>query len=139
MYFHVNDINLGNFKKEVVSVFKNNDPIYKYDFQINSTYYLHLFHPNGLIIKKLPFKLLSVEDNEDIIEDLFWDLFPYIDKHLKNLEEQQFPEFPSYLGIYINVLPEYKINPKELASIKDNHLNDNLVAYHNFYINNILK
>lgn len=71
MYFHVNDINLGNFKKEVVSVFKNNDPIYKYDFQINSTYYLHLFHPNGLIIKKLPFKLLSVEDNEDIIEDLF--------------------------------------------------------------------
>ena len=139
MYFHINDLNLGNFKEEITSIFLNNDPIYEYDFQINSLYFLHLFQPSGLIIDKLPFELLSVEDYEDTIEDLFLDLLPSVDKYLKYLEEQEFPEYPSYVGIYVSAKPEDKIDPKELALVKDKQLNEDLRAYKNFYIDNVLK
>jgi hypothetical protein len=138
VYFHINDFNLINFREEIISIYKNNDPIYDYDFQVNSLYYLHLFQPNGLIIGRLPIKLLSVKDYEDVIEDLFLDLLPYIDKYLKRLETQEFPEFPSYIGMYVSALPEDTINPKELVLIKDKQLNGNLRAYKNFYINNVL-
>jgi hypothetical protein len=139
MYFHINYLNLGNFKEEILSIFQNTDPIYEYDFQINCLYHLHLFQPNGCIIIKLPLVILSIEDNEDIVEDIFLDLFPYMNKYLKSLEEQEFPEFPSYIGIYVSALPEEKIAPKKLALIKDEYLNDCLRVYKNFYIKNVLK
>lgn len=85
-YFHVNDFNQVNFKKEVISIFQDNDPIYKYSFQLNSPYYLHLFQPNGVIINKLVFRLLSLSDDEDIIEDIYLDLYPSVNVYLKSLE-----------------------------------------------------
>jgi len=139
MYFHIYDLSLSNFRDEIISIFKNNDPIYKYDFQVSSIYYLHLFQPNGFIIGKLPLKLLSTEDNEDTIEDLFLDLLPCVNKYLKSLEEQEIIEFPSYIGIYVSAYAESRIDPKELALIKDKGLDSNLRAYKNFYINNHLK
>jgi hypothetical protein len=123
-YFHIYSFNLGNFKEEVLFAFNNNDPVYKYDFQIDKKYYLHLFQANGIIINKIPFILLSLNDDEDIIEDLFLDLLPSIDKYLKSLEEKEIPVFPSYIGIYISIYSEDKINPKELAFIKDKYLNN---------------
>jgi hypothetical protein len=139
MYFHINDINLGYFKKEITSIFRNDNPLYKYDFQLDHLYYIHLFQPNGFIIGSLSFKLLNIEDNEDIIGDLFLDILPLIGKYLKDLDEKELLEFSYYIGLCVNKQPENKIKPKELAFIKDKHLNDNLVIYHNFYINNILK
>jgi hypothetical protein len=139
IYLHINDLNLANVKDEIISIFRNDDPIYKYDFQVNSIYYLHLFQPNGIIIGRLPLKLLSVEDYEDNIEDLFLDLLPCVDKYLESLETQKFPECPSYIGVYISALPENIIDPKELVLFKDKRLDANLRAFKNFYINNIIK
>jgi hypothetical protein len=142
-YTHVNDLNLAFFKKEITSPFKNNDPLYNYDFQLNYVYYIHLFLPSGKIIGKLPFKLLSLEDKEDVIEDIYIHLYPFIDKYLKSVQYGdlymnlapykpifllelfylshyfKFTEFPSYIGLYISLQEEYNINTKDLTSNRD--------------------
>lgn len=89
MYFHLNDFNLKNFKEEVISLFKNDDSTYKYNFQVKSIYYMHLFLPSGEIIVTLPFKLLIIEDKENLLEDLYKDLFPYIKQAEKYLSIHQ--------------------------------------------------
>ena len=150
-YFHVNDFNQVNFKKEVISIFQDNDPIYKYSFQLNSPYYLHLFQPNGVIINKLVFRLLSLSDDEDIIEDIYLDLYPSVNVYLKSLERinwnryffeqgmfnterelnnldfNKFITYPSYIGLYISSWSEDNLRPKDLASIKENYKNEFLL------------
>jgi hypothetical protein len=139
MYFHLHDFNLKNFKDEIISLFKNNDPLYKYDFQLNSVYYIHLFLPSGEIIGNLPFKLLSIDDNEDLIEDFYLDLLPDMDIYLRGLEVLEDIEYPYYIGLYINIKPEDKINPEDLLQYKDKCLSDEHRFFKKEYINRITK
>jgi hypothetical protein len=142
-YAHVNDFNLTFFKREIISLFKKDDPLYIYDFQLNHVYYIHLFLPSGKIIGKLPFKLLSLEDKEDVIEDIYLYLYPFIDEYLKSVQYGdlymnlapykfiflldlfyipqyfQFTEFPSYVGLYISLQEECKIDTKNLSWSKN--------------------
>lgn len=142
-YAYVNDLKLAYFKKEIISLFKNDDPLSNYDFQLNNIYYIHLFLPNGKIIGKLPFKLLSLEDKEDVIKEIYIQLYPFIYEYLKSVQHGElymnlapykfiflfdlfydsqyfkFIEFPSYIGLYISVQEEYEINIKNLSLNKD--------------------
>lgn len=111
VYFHLFDFNLKNFKEEVISPFRNDDPKYKYNFQLNTAYYMHLFLPNGDIINTLPFLLLSVNDKEDILEDLYRNLLPILDKYFSYLE---YNDVTNYMGLYISSVKENKLNPKTL-------------------------
>ena len=139
MYFHLADFNLFTFKEEILSLFRNDDPLYKYDFQLNSLYYIHLFLPDGEIIGNLPFKLLSLNDKEDIIEDFYLDLLPHMGVYLKGQEVLEDIEYPYYIGLYINIKPEDKINPKDLLVCKDKHLSDKNIFYKKEYVNKITK
>jgi hypothetical protein len=142
-YVHVNDLNLAFFKKEIINIFRNDDSLYNYNFKLNNLYYIHLFLPSGKIIGKLPFKLLSLEDKEDIIEDIYIYLYPFINDYLRNVQYGnlymnlapynylflldlfylsqyfKFIEFPSYIGLYISTQEEYEINTKDLSSTKN--------------------
>lgn len=139
MYFHLYDFNLKNFRDEIISLYKNDDPLYIYDFQTNSTYHLHLFLPSGEVISKLPFKLLSAEDKEDLLESIYLDLLPDMDVYLRGLEVLEYFEYPSYIGLYISSMPEDRIKPKDLVEHKDKYLNNNLMLYKKEYINNTRK
>jgi len=76
-------------------VFKNDE----YSFELRSIYYIHLITLNNKIIGKLPFKLLSIKDDEDILEDYYNKLYSYLDTYLSNL---QFKDYPCYIGIYLS-------------------------------------
>jgi hypothetical protein len=137
MYFHINDFNLRNFREEIVSLFQNDDPIYNYDFQVYSIYYIHLFLPSGEIISRLPFRLFSLKDNEDIIEDIYLSLLPDVDIYLTGLEVIEYIEYSSYIGLYISKHPEEAIKPKDLIEYKDKYLSNRLMLYKKEYINNL--
>lgn len=139
MYFHINDFNLNNFRDEIISLFKNNDPIYNYDFQVNNTYYIHIFTPSGEVISKLTFELLSINDEEDIIEDFYFNLFPDLDVYLKGLEVLEPIEYPNYIGLYISLYSEDKLNPEDLLSNKDNCLSNSFISLKKDYINSLKK
>lgn len=118
MYFHWEDFNLFNFKTEIISIFTNKNPkyLYKYDFHLDCVYYIHLFESNNnKIICKLPFKLFSLNDNEDIIEDYYNKLLPSIDTYFSKRSDYK---YPSYVGLYISRYNEEIINPKKLLEHK---------------------
>jgi len=137
MYFHVNDFNLKNFKDEIINLFKNNNPIFSYDFIPKYTYYIHIFTPSGEVIAKLAFELLSIEDKEDLIEDFYLDLLPDLDIYLRGLEVLEPIEYPSYIGLYISLLSEDKIYPNNLMLKKDNCLSNGLISFKKEYIDSI--
>ena len=139
MYFHINDFNLRNFREEIIYSFRNDDPIYNYGFQVNSIYYMHLFLLSGEIISRLPFKLFSVEDNEDLIEDIYFSLLPDVDIYLTGLEVLENIEYPNYIGLYISKRPEEVINPKDIVEYKDKYLSNSLMLYKKEYINHLKK
>ena|SRR5271154_746054 len=142
-YAHVKDLNLTFFKREIISLFKNDEPLSNYDFQLNHVYYIHLFLPSGKIIGKLPFKLLSLEDKEGVIENISIYLYPFIDEYLKSVQygdlymnlapykfiflldlfyipqHFQFTEFPPYIGLYISLQEECEIDTKNLSWSKN--------------------
>jgi len=123
VYFHPEDLTLFGFKKEVISLFK--DPLY--EFSINNLYYIHLFDFNARIIGKFPFKLFSLNDNEDCMEDYYNKLVAYVSIHLKNREYCSYTE--SLIGLYISVVNEEKIDPKYLSFQKEYILN-NILKMH---------
>ncbi len=119
MYFHINNINLFNFKNEIISLYENKNLLY--NFHTNYLYYIHLFEPSGIIICNSPFNLLSLNDKEDIIEDYYNKLISYIDVYLRNLKDF---EYPSYIGLYISLYRENKINPSNLIEQKQICINN---------------
>lgn len=126
VYFHLLDFNLKNFKEEIISLFKNDDPKYKYNFHLNTTYYMHLFLPNGDIINTLPFILFSINDKEDVLEDLYRNLLPTIDKHFSYLE---YDDVTCYMGLYISSVKENKLSPKSLFLQREMYL-ENIKKMH---------
>jgi len=100
-YFHIRNFDLTFFKEEILLIFGNKHPLYRCNFHVNTVYIIHLFLPNGRIIGKVPFKLLSVKDDEDLIEDIYFDLYVYLDKYLKSIQhEDTYMEFSPYKHIF---------------------------------------
>ena len=137
MYFHLNDFNLKNFRDEIISLFRDNNPLFNYDFMLKNTYYIYIFAPSGEVIGKLAFELLSTDDKEDLIEDFYLDLVPDLDIYLKGLEVLEPIEYPNYIGLYISLFSEDKLNSKDLILKKDNCLSNGLISFKKEYINSI--
>jgi|SRR5277367_722347 len=120
LYFHLGDFDFITFKGEVLSLF--NDKYSLYNFHTDVKYYIHLFEPsNGKIIGKVPFILYSLVDHEDLLEDYYNEILPYMDVYFSSFEDF---EYPPYIGLYISSKKEDKINPKSLFEEKEICLNN---------------
>src|ERR1700694_2831112 len=132
IYFHLKDFSLNNFKNEIIGLFNYNlqsTDSYIYNFYLKSTYYIHLFSPNGVVKCRLSFELLSIDDKEGIIEGIYTHLIPYFINYKEELansldkvtiEEEK--EESSYMGIYISSTKENNINPKDLLLQREVYL-----------------
>ncbi len=103
MSFYLKNFNFINFKKEILFLF---DPLNKkYGFDLDSIYFLYLTEPNGTIVMKLPFKLSSLEENENIIHSSYMAINCYLDQYvgksiLFNLDFHA--KYTIYFGVYTN-------------------------------------
>ena len=94
LYFYliklnIKDFNLINFKQEILLLFSNENPLYYFDITI--TYNIYIFGPEGNILCKLPFKLYSLGDKEDVIEDAYNMLLESLKDYLSSLEVDKYP------------------------------------------------
>jgi hypothetical protein len=112
------DLTFIGFKREILLIFKN--PLY--EFNLNNLYYIHLFEPDGTIIGKLPFRLFSLNDDEDCIEDYYNKLVIFMSKYLDR--KKDLISTGSYVGLYISTISENEINTKHLYFQKENCLNN---------------
>src|ERR1700739_3773572 len=104
MYFRLEDFILNNFKNEILMLFNNEDPLYY--FNISNNYNIYLFDIKHKILCKLPFKLHSLNDQEDIIEDSYNLIIDVLNNYLSSYSGS---EYPLYIGLYISTC-----NVKEL-------------------------
>lgn len=86
LFFDLYTFNLENFRINLISLFNDNSV---YDFQLGVIYYIYLFDSNSKTIGiQIPFKLLSLDDKDKLIEKLYneickitnnsnWDLGKY--------------------------------------------------------------
>lgn len=124
LYFYLADFTFPSFKKEVISLFKNDlqsTDLYKYNFFLKTTYYMHLFLPNGEIINKLPFELKTIDDKENLLKDYYKNLLSYIDIYYKN---KAVKKRTSYIGLYISSRPEDNLNPQFLILERERYLSN---------------
>lgn len=86
--FYLKGFNLESFRHEIINLFDNKA---FYDFQIGIIYYVHLVDTNGKVFSVVPFKLLSVNDKEELIvgcyNEIVIDLGKYsaIRKYIKRI------------------------------------------------------
>jgi hypothetical protein len=108
MSFYLNNFNFINFKKETLFLF---NPVNKIDgFDIKSVYFMHLTESNGEIIMKFPFRLLTLNDNENTILNLYMAINCCLDQYIGNsLLFNLNP--PAKYAIYISVFIKNYINP----------------------------
>lgn len=124
-YFPLRKFDLFNFKKEVLKLFypinnleDSRIHLYHSCFTLgeNSLYYAYLLDINGDIICRIPFKLLSLDDKEDLIEDVFnllsFNLCEYLGE-LKGIIN------PDYVGLYISNIPEEFLYYEDIFDVKD--------------------
>jgi hypothetical protein len=62
-----------------------------------------------------------LDDNEDLIEDYYNKMIPYLQTYLSTIEDFK---YLSYIGIYISLYNEEKINPNNLFEYRENCLNN---------------
>jgi hypothetical protein len=84
IYLNIRCLDLPLFRKEILIMF--NDHV-NYDFKTNCIYYIHLINLydnnlNGNILTTIPFKLTSKTDDEEFIEELYFELYPYLENFL---------------------------------------------------------
>jgi hypothetical protein len=82
MSFHLSNLNFIVFKKEILFLFNPKNKIK--GFNTNSVYFLHLAEPNGAIVMKLPFRIISFEDADNVILNLFVTISCYLDHYIGN-------------------------------------------------------
>lgn len=87
--------NLALFRKKILYLF--NDEI-NCNFKINCVYYLHLLDPNGHVLVAIPFILYSKYDDEDLIEYLYNELLPFLQKYLSDYEKYNVDYFITYIN-----------------------------------------
>jgi hypothetical protein len=67
-YLNLNKLDLLTFRSKVLYPFNYNNI---YEFHIGNIYYIYLYDSYGNILFITPFQLLTNNDSEDIIEDLY--------------------------------------------------------------------
>ena len=109
--FHIMRLDLTLFRQEILTLF-NEDK--KYIFNINSVYYLHLLDPYGHVLITIPFELKDLSDKEDLIEDLYNNLSPYLENFLLKYGRYN----PYFFIFYIGSKTRTYISYKEMFYIK---------------------
>lgn len=90
LYFNVRSLDIVFFRREFINMFNDN---INYEFKTNFTYYLNLldapsyFMTNSNSLAMIPFLLVSKDDKEEYIEELFFQLYPFLQKILKDSYE----------------------------------------------------
>ena len=98
MNFYLKDFILSHFKNEILMLFNNEDPLYYFDKSNN--YNIYLLDSKGKILCKLPFKLYSLNDKEDIIEDVYNMIIDALQNYLSSFV---YDEYPSNIVLYISI------------------------------------
>jgi hypothetical protein len=117
--FYIKDFILENFKDEVLGLFSNKDPLYY--FNISYNYNIYLFEPDGKVLCKLPFKLYSIHDKEDIIEDSYNMIFECLSEYLAKFSEG---DYPLYIGLYIGMINTSELDILSLWFQRDRCINN---------------
>lgn len=95
--FRLEDFILNIVKNEILMFINNKDPLYY--FNILDNYNIYLFDSKNKILCKLPLKIYSLNDQENIIENSYNTIINILNDYLSNLPEK---EYPSYVGLYIS-------------------------------------
>jgi len=101
MSFYFKNFNFIDFKKEILSLLNSSDK--KHGFDIESIYFLYLIEPNGAIVMKLPIKLSSLENNENVIISSYTAINCYLDQYIGNSILFNFDfhlKYTIYIGVY---------------------------------------
>lgn len=124
MFFHLKDLHLSEFRKYVISLYNNN---ILYDFDLNTTYYLHGLDERGKVFSTISFKLISLNDEEGLINYYLDLLIKDVNKYLEISYYNKDINESMLIGVYIN--------PNSIDSIKY----DNVMGYIDTNIKNLQK
>jgi len=139
LYFNVRSLDIVLFRKEFIDMFNDN---INYEFRTNFTYYLNLLNTPSYFMNKnnslaiIPFTLISKEDKEEYIEELFFQLYPFLQKILKDSNNN----YPCWFELFIAPFRINYVNTKYFARYKEECLNhNNKIKSNKLYNINIIK
>lgn len=113
---------MSEFRDDILALYNDNA---FYDFELGVTYYLHGFDDCGRVFTRISFRLVSLDDKEEILGDCFDSFLNDINKYLKKNSYDNTAN-RMLVGIYIST---YSVNTVEHKILK-NLLKDKLNTLH---------